>query len=314
MPVLFSCPHCDHESLIDEALVGQSGPCAVCGKTILVNPAAVRQSEPQPQTRPGPSAGGIVAAIAILVALGGVVAAALVFALWDRTSPTPRPAPLPVARRPLPGNLVKIVRAIEAYHDRHGSYPPAAVTDSNGQKLHSWRVLILPFLGYQRLYDRYDLSEPWNSPANSTLLKLMPAEYAADNRALGMGKTNCVAVIGSSTVFRTAGKVRRQDVTDGRHNTALVVEDPSYSIDWLAPQDWDLGTLVIQSRLNGETVFVTADGARARRVPETTPITVLRGLFTIDGRETAEWKKYVEVEPGQATGMRRPTAKAKVLN
>jgi len=42
--------------------------------------------------------------------------------------------------------------------------------------MHSWRVLILPYMGEeeQQLYSRYNLNEPWNSPENHKLAALRP--------------------------------------------------------------------------------------------------------------------------------------------
>ena len=60
------------------------------------------------------------------------------------------------------------------YHDTHGTLPPAAVRDRNGRPLLSWRVLILPYLEQQALFDEFKLDEPWDSPHNVHLLKKMP--------------------------------------------------------------------------------------------------------------------------------------------
>jgi len=36
--------------------------------------------------------------------------------------------------------------AFHTYHDAYGSFPPAYTVDADGRPLHSWRVLILPFI------------------------------------------------------------------------------------------------------------------------------------------------------------------------
>ena len=55
--------------------------------------------------------------------------------------------------------------------------------------MHSWRVLILPFLDQQSLYNQYDFREPWNGPNNIKLLNSMPSvlrlpEPASEPRSL----------------------------------------------------------------------------------------------------------------------------------
>ena len=38
MPVPFTCPHCGHQTLVQDQYVGQSGPCAGCGQMVTVLP------------------------------------------------------------------------------------------------------------------------------------------------------------------------------------------------------------------------------------------------------------------------------------
>src|SRR5262245_52541441 len=60
------------------------------------------------------------------------------------------------ARRMQCGNHLKqIGLALQTYHDVYGSLPPAYIADASGKPLHSWRVLILPFLGERSLYEAY---------------------------------------------------------------------------------------------------------------------------------------------------------------
>ena len=69
--------------------------------------------------------------------------------------------------------FAKIIRGeipcSKVYEDEHGCFPPAYVADASGRPMHSWRVLILPYLDQQQLYDQYDFSEPWNGPNNQQL-------------------------------------------------------------------------------------------------------------------------------------------------
>ena len=59
--------------------------------------------------------------------------------------------------------------ALQAYHDQHGSFPPAYTVDAEGNPLHSWRTLILPYFGepkWQEIYDQIRFDEPWDSEHN----------------------------------------------------------------------------------------------------------------------------------------------------
>ena len=75
--------------------------------------------------------------------------------------------------------LNRLGLALNAYHEAHRQFPAPAIMGPGRTELLSWRVAILPHLGYQSLYDRFHLDEPWDSPHNRSLLAEMPRELAA---------------------------------------------------------------------------------------------------------------------------------------
>ena len=46
----------------------------------------------------------------------------------------------------------------------------------------SWRVELLPFLGYEELYNHFDQNAAWNSPQNKRLLEYIPPEFQSAER------------------------------------------------------------------------------------------------------------------------------------
>ncbi len=138
-------------------------------------------------------------------------------------------------------NLKQIVLALHSYHDAYKSFPPACLTDKNGQPMHSWRVLILPFLEANPLYQTYRFDEPWDGPNNSTLATGMPLPYACpsrNNRSSGL--TSYVAVIGSQTAWPGSKARKLADFPDGTTRTVIVMEVPAAQIPWMEPRDLDL--------------------------------------------------------------------------
>lgn len=90
---------------------------------------------------------------------------------------TPRSGAREAARRAqCSNNLKQIAFSLHSYHDRYGCFPPAYIADEEGKPMHSWRVLILPFIEEQALYDRYAFTEPWDGPSNRRLAG--PVQYA----------------------------------------------------------------------------------------------------------------------------------------
>jgi hypothetical protein len=44
--------------------------------------------------------------------------------------------------------------AVANYEFANGAFPPPFLADASGRPMHSWRVLILPFLEQGELYNR----------------------------------------------------------------------------------------------------------------------------------------------------------------
>jgi hypothetical protein len=99
-------------------------------------------------------------------------------------------------------NLKQIGVALQNYHAAWNSFPPPYTVDSNGRPLLSWRVLILPYLNQQDVYDEFHLDEPWDSPHNRELTRLMLDVFTcpSDENAMPFA-TNYVAITGLGTAF-----------------------------------------------------------------------------------------------------------------
>lgn len=68
-------------------------------------------------------------------------------------------------------NLKQMGIALHAYHDANGSFPPGVTSDTSDLRTgrHSGLVFLLPYLEQQPLYQSYDFSSSWRSPANLPL-------------------------------------------------------------------------------------------------------------------------------------------------
>src|SRR5271157_2215344 len=79
--------------------------------------------------------------------------------------------------------LLEIGLALHRYHQANGCFPPAYIADKNGKPMHSWRVLILPYMEYDTLYRRLDLTQPWDAPKNKDLLLGQLREFTCPSDA-----------------------------------------------------------------------------------------------------------------------------------
>ncbi|HEV3121229.1 MAG TPA: DUF1559 domain-containing protein [Isosphaeraceae bacterium] len=142
-------------------------------------------------------------------------------------------------------HLNQIGIALLKYHDAHGQFPAAAITDRGKRPLLSWRVAILPELGYGDLYDQFHLDEPWDSPHNLPLIAEMPKVFACPSEPRRSGVTPYEVIAGPDgafsgpkPLFDKARGVDIREVLDGTSNTLMVVETgrPTY---WTQPTALD---------------------------------------------------------------------------
>jgi len=136
-------------------------------------------------------------------------------------------------------NLRQISLALLHYESEHGHLPHAYIVGPDGKPWHSWRVLILPYLGRKDLFDAYNFDEPWDGPNNSKLAQKMPKNYRcpSDPNSYGIAMANYFAITGDETVWPNGKSVKLSDITGGKDRTILLVEMPNSGINWMEPLD-----------------------------------------------------------------------------
>ena len=196
------------------------------------------------------------------------------------------------------GRLGKLQLALINYHEAFGSLPPAYIADADGKPMHSWRVLILPFLDARGEYASYRFDEPWDSPHNRTIADSPVKEhFRCPNRLWNPDAptTDYVVVMGEGTAFPGAAPIKLADIKDGLPETILVTEINNSRIHWMEPRDLDFRSMSFEvndrqrpsvsgPHLEGPGV-VFGDRLTAYRLRKTLKPETLRGLLTIAGRE-----------------------------
>jgi hypothetical protein len=150
----------------------------------------------------------------------------------------PEPGSGPAGPRTVCKNNIKqIALALHNYHDEYGCFPPAYIADRNGRPMHSWRVLLLPFLEFKPVYQQYRFDEPWDGPRNREIAALNLQIFRCPSDSNPEGDTNYLVVVGPKTVFPGAKCVRISEITSGTTNTILLVEVAGSGIKWAEPRD-----------------------------------------------------------------------------
>lgn len=143
--------------------------------------------------------------------------------------------------------------ALLNYESAFGSLPPAYTVDEDGQPLHSWRTLILPYLEESQVYHSIDFSVPWNHPTNAPVANSMPDIYRCTEFPRSTVYTSFVGVIGEGLVWQENGKATTlAEVSDSVGKTITVVESTKYPVHWMAPEDIRFEDL---TRLMGDPEF-----------------------------------------------------------
>jgi prepilin-type N-terminal cleavage/methylation domain-containing protein/prepilin-type processing-associated H-X9-DG protein len=205
----------------------------------------------------------------------------------------------PVARRSqCMNNLKQIGLALHNYHDEYQAFPPAYTVDSDGKPLHSWRTLILPYMDQAPLYNRLDLTKPWDDPVNAEAFKTVVAGYHCPSDPGATDHTTYVAIVTDHSILRPSASMTLKDITDGSSNTVVVIEvDAAHAVPWMAPRDADESVaLSFRDSSNkdshqGGANALFGDGA-VRFLGENLEAQVARALLTMDGGETLPDERY----------------------
>ena len=200
--------------------------------------------------------------------------------------------------------LNQLQLALHNYHEMYRCFPPAYLADATGTPIHSWRVLILPFIEEKSLYDAYRFDEPWNGPNNLKLADRMPQIFHIPSEPASTALTNIVAIVGPGTAFPGSKCTRMEEYADGLDNTILLVETAASRILWLEPNDLHVEGMSftvsshekpsISCSRRGGPYVVFADSIHAYELNTSLHSEALRALTTIAGGEKMYLAEYAD--------------------
>jgi prepilin-type processing-associated H-X9-DG protein len=292
MPIHFTCPHCGAATNVGDEFAGRSGPCAQCGKTIIIPPAGAPAGYAAPARSSSVTWVIVLAVIAPIVLLVGIAVIGILIALLLPAVQAAREA---ARRATCVNNLKQIGVAMHNYHDAWGCFPPAYTTDQNGRPLHSWRVLLLPYMEQRYLYEQIDFDQPWDSPENQVLANLPNSMYTCpSDTPTDPSQTSYVMVVGPGTISDGPTAIPIGQIADGASYTIMVVEVADSGIHWAEPRDLNADESNFQlddpagsgiSSYHPQVVNVLFCDGSVQSISKDIDPELLRGMTTIAGGE-----------------------------
>lgn len=158
-------------------------------------------------------------------------------------------------------SLEELATKIHYFHNVYDCFPPPSVYDANGSPMHSWRVMVVPFLQKNCFYDQYRLDESWDGPGNRLLHEeglLPPVDEYMDptdvcdwfvSEPERSYDTNVVMIVqGHRPTRRLRVPIGVREWSDWKENEyagdgPIIVEMKSTGIHWMQPRDISLNEL-----------------------------------------------------------------------
>ncbi|WP_417392279.1 DUF1559 domain-containing protein [Gimesia sp.] len=142
-------------------------------------------------------------------------------------------------------NLKQIGLALHDYHATHLCFPPGGTIREDGLPMHSWMIMIMPFLDASPYYNMVDSSLPWNSPENFPVCELSKPVYQIPETDMGLTSDGqgVTFYLGNPNLMHRNSSIALRDLKGGVAHNWFAGEIAGNFQPWGYPFNWrPLGT------------------------------------------------------------------------
>lgn len=201
--------------------------------------------------------------------------------------------------------IKNLALAIHNYESSFRRFPEDR-TASDGTRLLSWRVALLPFIEHDGLFRQFRLDEPWDSPHNLALLPLMPDIFRSSGDATDSVTTRVMHFEGADAPFPGIEESdprgpQFSQITDGTSRTLMLIEaGPEAATPWTKPGDLPLDDNNPFSPLGdlGEEIIAAFFDGRVEVLSSQISPSELRARITHNSGEDLDAPPDIGVQPG----------------
>ena len=199
-------------------------------------------------------------------------------------------------------NVKRLIGISQSWPEFNGCFPPAALTDSHGLALSSWRFYTFEFTQLDFNSDvNPAYTMPWNHWQNRRFAESIGALpiYSWTRLSKKHLLTNCVAVVDQGTVF---DPVRPQPIDSISSSAIVLLEVRRMDIHWMQPEDVSLGWISEQFQTippcpnlgTDDTTFriAFADG-EVWRMRKATPYEFLEPFLKVESSRNSDRNKVL---------------------
>ena len=157
------------------------------------------------------------------------------------------------ARQASANNLKQIGIGMYNQTDVTGAFQgPFAVGPGGPATGHSFRVGLLPYVEQDNVFQRIDLTQPWDSAKNAPATGVSVKTYLDPGNPASLGTATPYRMfVGPGAMFDGTGKpVKFADLRDGPSNTIMAIS-ATQTVPWASPQELPYGPGVPLPLLGG---------------------------------------------------------------